>query len=173
MANTYTKIASVTVGSGGASSMDFTSIPATYTDLLLKISARDATSTYGSSAGISWQIQFNGLTTNLTGRYIFSNPSTGSPSSGTDASNIYGIDSTNLDTANTFSSSEVYIPNYLASVNKSMSIDAMAENNATAAGGRLNAGLWSSTAAITSIKLLTYTTFTQYSTATLYGISNS
>jgi hypothetical protein len=172
MANTYTKIASVSVGSGGASSMDFTSIPSTYTDLLLKVSARDATSAFGSSAGISWQIQFNGLSTNLTGRYIFAGGSC-SFSTGTDASNIYGIDSTNLDTANTFSSSEVYIPNYLASVNKSMSIEAVAENNAAAAGSRFNAGLWSSTAAITSIKLLTYTTFTQYSTATLYGIKNS
>ena len=37
---TYTLISSVTVGAGGASSIDFTSIPSTYTDLLVKISAR-------------------------------------------------------------------------------------------------------------------------------------
>ena len=40
MADTYTLISSVTVGAGGASSIDFTSIPATYTDLLVKFSLR-------------------------------------------------------------------------------------------------------------------------------------
>ena len=43
MANTYTLIASSTVGSGGAANIEFTSIPATYTDLLIKMSARAAT----------------------------------------------------------------------------------------------------------------------------------
>ena len=37
MANTYVAIATVTVGSGGAASIDFTSIPATYTDLVVKL----------------------------------------------------------------------------------------------------------------------------------------
>ena len=36
MATTYTLISSVTVGSGGAANIEFTSIPSTYTDLLLK-----------------------------------------------------------------------------------------------------------------------------------------
>jgi hypothetical protein len=40
MATTFIKIASVTVGSGGAASMDFTSIPSTYTDLVIKVSTR-------------------------------------------------------------------------------------------------------------------------------------
>ena len=45
MANTYTLISSVTVGSGGAANIEFTSIPATYTDLLLKLSTRTTRST--------------------------------------------------------------------------------------------------------------------------------
>jgi hypothetical protein len=40
MANTYEAIATVEVGSGGAADIEFTSIPATYTDLVLKLSAR-------------------------------------------------------------------------------------------------------------------------------------
>jgi hypothetical protein len=36
MANTYEAIATVEVGSGGASTIDFTSIPSTYTDLVLR-----------------------------------------------------------------------------------------------------------------------------------------
>jgi hypothetical protein len=40
MANTYTLIASsVTVGSGGAANIEFTSIPATYTDLVSALSS--------------------------------------------------------------------------------------------------------------------------------------
>ena len=45
MANTYVLIASSTIGSGGGSSFDFTSIPSTYTDLLVKYSCRQNTST--------------------------------------------------------------------------------------------------------------------------------
>jgi len=48
MANTFVKIASVTVGAGGASSIDFTSIPGTYTDLKVVISARGSRSNSGS-----------------------------------------------------------------------------------------------------------------------------
>ena len=43
MPSTYELIASYTVGAGGAASIDFTSIPATYTDLVLKLSSRTAT----------------------------------------------------------------------------------------------------------------------------------
>jgi hypothetical protein len=36
MATTYEAIATVEVGSGGAANIEFTSIPATYTDLVIK-----------------------------------------------------------------------------------------------------------------------------------------
>jgi hypothetical protein len=172
MANTLVLLEKVTVGAAGAASVTFNSIPQTgYNDLVIKVSARDTTTAYASSAGISWQIQFNGLTTNLSGRYIFASGS-GTPSQGTDASNIYGSNSTGLDTVSTFGNGEIYIPNYTSSNYKSMSIDAVSENNATAAGSRLNAGLWSATAAITSVKILAYSAFAQYSTLSLYGVSN-
>ena len=60
MANTYTLIASQTVGSGGASAINFGSIPNTYTDLLVKVSAR--MSSANGSAGIT----FNGTNTNYS-----------------------------------------------------------------------------------------------------------
>ena len=84
---------------------------------------------------------------------------------------IEGTDST----ANTFANGEFYIPNYAGSTNKSVSADGVTENNATAARATLTAGLWSNTAAINQITLLPIAggTFAQYSTATLYGISNS
>jgi hypothetical protein len=157
----------IIVGAAGAASVTFSNIPQTgYNDLVIKVSARDTTTAYASSAGISWQVQFNGLTTNLSARYFFQT------SSGVDASNIYGTNPTGLDTANTFGNGEVYIPNYTSSNYKSMNVDAVSETNGASAGMRLNAGIWSATAAITSVKILAYSAFAQYSTFSLYGVSN-
>ncbi len=168
MANTYTLISSVTVGSGGAASIDFTSIPATYTDLFVKISAR--TNRAAPVDGVN--ISFNGSTSSFTGRYLESDGS--SAYSGTStrfAASAVG----NTATASTFGNSDIYIPNYTSSNNKSFSGDTVTENNATSALADLVAVLWSNTSAITSIALtpLVGTTFDQYSTAYLYGISNA
>jgi hypothetical protein len=88
--------------------------------------------------------------------------------------NWAGTQTNNSQTASTFASNDMYIPNYAGSNNKSVSVDGVQENNATAAASRLVAILWSNTAAITSLTLSPdYGNFAQYSTATLYGISKS
>lgn len=170
MANTYKKIASVTVGSGGASTIDFTSIPGTYTDLLLVSSVRTSRAAYHESLTMS----FNGLTTNRTNRRIYGD---GSGVGSTSDTIMYGGQAAGATaTASTFGNSATYIPNYAGSTyNKSSSNDAVSENNATNALAMLNANLWSSTAAITQITLTPENggTIQQYSTATLYGIKSS
>lgn len=165
MANTYVLIASSTVGSGGAANIEFTSIPSTYTDLLLKVKVR-MTSTYD----LFW-IRFNGVTTNLSGRSLQGDG--GSPASYIEAP--YGRVNNNGTTSNTFSSTDIYIPNYAGSNYKSVSVDSASENNSGSAYLTLGAGLWSSTSAITSIQIVPNggDTFVQYSTAFLYGIKNS
>ena len=169
MPNTFTLIASSTVGAGGAASIDFTSISGSYTDLLLKVSAR-GTATRASS-GYYFNITLNTLTTNQTSRYVNGNGSAAQSGSFT---RIFGYCVPSDDTANTFSNSEFYFPNYAGSTNKSVSLDAVNENNATLADSSLQAGLWSSTAAITSIGLVPAGgNFAQYSTAYLYGIIKS
>ena len=177
MANTFTKIASVTVGSGGAASMEFTSIPAIYTDLCVKISARSDRNVYYTSFTV---MTLNGSATSYSRRSVNGNAGTAYSQSGTDAPIYVGFTSQATSTANTFSNTEIYIPNYAGSNNKSFSSDTVMENNdATNYYLGLYSGLWSNTAAITSIKLeltdggSTYYNFVQYSTATLYGISNS
>ena len=166
MANTYTLISSVTVGSGGAATIDFNSIPSTYTDLLLVHSTRAA---LAGQYGIN--ISFNGSSSGFTGRYLQGNGS--AASSGT-STQFIGISPGTGYTANTFGNGSVYIPNYAGSTNKSFSADDVIENNATTAYADLIAGLWSNTAAITSISITPATTsFLQYSTAYLYGISNA
>jgi hypothetical protein len=171
MANTYVAIATVTVGSGGANSIEFTSIPGTYTDLVLKVSGRSNTST---AQGIFFSL--NGSTSSRSTRDISGDGSSASSGSATDGYTGGTILGTGA-TASTFGNTEFYFPNYAGSTNKSFSLDTVAETNATTAYVNLAAGLWSNTAAITSIKLTIGSTaahdFVQYSTATLYGIKNS
>ena len=169
MANTYTKIASVSVGSGGVATMDFSSIPATYTDLKVVFSTRVVV----AGALDVVRIKFNGSTTSFTFRDLDGTGSAAASSSG--STGEAGLSPATTATANTFSNCEVYIPNYAGSTNKSFSADAVSENNATAGYLFFIAGLWSSTAAINQITLIPDTAplFLQYSTATLYGISNT
>ena len=166
MPDTFIKIASVTVGSGGASSVTISSIPSTYTDLCLKYSIRN-TSTNPTVIAL-----FNGSSSNFTRKYFVGSGT--AVNSGSDASNYIGYGEISTDTANTFANNEIYIPNYASSNYKSMSVDNVTENNATTAYAYMGASLWSSTSAITSIDISMYGgNLAQYSTLTLYGIKNS
>jgi hypothetical protein len=168
MANTMTLISSVTVGAGGAANISFSSIPATYTDLVLKLSARN------NGAQYYGQLYFNGSTTGYSRRLLYGD---GSAAGSIAISNEYTLvtNPTTSYTANTFGNFEMYIPNYAGSTNKSYSIDAVIENNASTAYATMYAALWSNTAAINQITLVPNSpdTFVQYSTAYLYGIKNS
>jgi len=169
MANTFELISSVTVGSGGAASITLSSIPATFTDLCVKLSVRDS-STGGYANDIL--IAINGSSSSLSHRMIYG---TGSATASTTNPTWFANAPANTSTANTFGSTEIYFPNYLNAENKSYSVDSVTENNATAALAMLTAGLRSNTATITS---LTFTlaggvNFSQYSTAYLYGVKNA
>jgi hypothetical protein len=171
MANTYVKINSVTVGGGGAANIDFASIPSTYTDLLLVMSAR-VTSTGGDSI-----MTLNNITATAgyTNRPLFGDGSaTGSFTTAPDARYfLAGWYTPSGATANTFSNTQIYISNYTAAINKSISIESVTENNTTSVVTSLVTGLFSNTAAINRITLSSIGNFTQYSTATLYGISKT
>ena len=172
MATTYEAIATVTVGSGGAADITFSSIPATYTDLCIKMSLRNVTNTETTGA-----VYFNSDTTNAnySARRLLGDGS--SASSANTANPYFFYMDTTGETNNTFSNCEIYIPNYTGSNQKSISADSVTENNATAALAVIVAGLWTNTAAINAIQIRPYTAgngnLAQYSTATLYGIKNS
>jgi len=165
MANTYEAIATVTVGSGGAANIEFTSIPATYTDLCMVMSLR-----FDGNTDLV-DIAINNSTANRSQIYFYGNGASVVNASNTDLITL--ADNSTM-TANTFSNCQIYIPNYASSNNKSFSIEMVSETNGTTAYTVLSAGLWSNSAAITSLKL-SYSgyNFVQYSTATLYGIKNS
>jgi hypothetical protein len=167
MANTLKKIQTVTVGSGGAANIEFTSIPQTYTDLKLVVSGR------GDFAGTreKYTLTFNNAATTYSYRRL-----AGYDSNLVLSDTGLGPQATGANTtASVFASAEFYIPNYTGSNQKSWSSDSVTENNSTSSWiVDLNAGLWTTTDAITSIKIVIQgpANFVQYSTATLYGVSN-
>ena len=169
MATTYTLISS-NVLTSSAASVTFSSIPATYTDLVVRASIRS-----DRSAVEDWLfIKFNGLTTNRSYTRL-----TGSGSAAASGRSTTGIVLGEINaataTANTFSNQEIYIPSYTASQNKPMSGIGMQEDNAAAAYMMASAGLWSNTSAITEINLYPETgpNFVSGSSFYLYGISNA
>jgi hypothetical protein len=167
MANTFTKIASVTVPTGGQASMTFTSIPSTYTDLVVKISSRGINAnTYDYIS-----IAFNGSTASQSQIQIEGD---GTSATSYSASNFQFITDGASNTASTFGNHELYVPNYLTANYKAASFDSVMEQNGTTAYSDFKVYLWSNIAAITSITLTGVTgNFAEFSTATLYGISNT
>jgi hypothetical protein len=168
-------ITSVTVGAGGTSSVTLPvtgTIPQTYTDLVVKISARNDASVL---TGGVW-IYPNGSSADMTSRIL---AGTGSAALHTTDTKLWGYVNSASSTSNTFSNLEVYIPNYTSSAHKTFSIDSVMENNATEGRHNLSAGLWSVTSAITSLEFQTFNNsnsasanFVEGSTFYLYGISN-
>jgi hypothetical protein len=171
MAVTHKLIQTITVGSGGSASIDFTSIPGTYTDLLVVVSGRSTASV--TAANIS--VKFNGSSTGYSTVNIWGNGSAAQNDSSS-TTFLYGsVGATGASaTASVFGNSSFYIPNYAGSTNKSVSMGLVAEDNATLGYVGMVAGLWSNTAAITQITFTLNTgNYAQYSSASLYGISKS
>jgi len=168
MPNTFTLIASSTVGAGGAASIDFTSIPSSYTDLVIKLSGR---TTYASTVEAT-SLALNGSNTYAT-KYLQGDG--GSAASGSQTILNLGLMTGANATGNTFGNSEFYIPNYTSSSAKAFSGEGVSENNATQAFAGLFAGSASLTAAITSITITPNAggSFVQHSTAYLYGVRSS
>lgn len=166
MAQNYVLLERIELNASAAS-VTFSNIPQSgYTDLKVVMSARnDGAQYYG-------EVYFNGNTTGYSRRLLYGD---GSAAGSLSASNAFTLvtNPTTSYTANTFGNFELYIPNYTGSANKSFSIDAVIENNATTSYQTMYAGLWSNTAAITSITLDPDSTsnFVQYSTFSLYGLA--
>ena len=129
-----------------AASIEFTSIPQDGTDLLVLISAR-------SASGSETRLALNGSTSSFSRRDLYGTGSSVASSSASD--NYIGEMANSARLADTFGSMNLYIPNYTGSTNKSFSVETVDENNATLSSQRILAGLWSNTAAITSLTIST------------------
>ena len=174
MPATYTLISSNVLAST-TTSVSLSSIPSTYTDLVVRVSARSSNS---GTVNNNVEMTYN----NSTGSYsrtvlrgVDGGTASLQASNATNlafAANVSGSTST----ADTFGSSEIYIPSYTVSQNKPSSHFSVSETNA-ANGATIiaTAGLRSSTAAITSIEfaLSGGNSFAIGSSFYLYGISNA
>jgi len=159
----YQLVETITVGSGGAASIEFTSIPQDGVDLVVKLSSRhDTTSSLT-------EIRFNSDSTNRSSIRLTGDGS--SVFSGSQ-SNIWARGNRSDATSNTFANSSFYISNYAGSTAKSVSVDGVGENNGTLAYQEIDAGLWNDTSAITAVELFPNSgNFVQYSTASIYKIT--
>lgn len=173
MASTYTLISSQVLASS-ASSVTFSSIPATYTDLVLRMSAR----TDNAAANNNVNVQLNSDTaSNYSAVTVRGNGATAGTtivSSLTSIQESIQVDGSTA-TTNTFGNTEIYIPSYTASQNKPLSMFSVQENNNSSAYIVAAANLWRNTAAVTSIYLVpnTASNFIIGSSFYLYGISNA
>jgi len=162
-------IATTTLGAGGGQ-LIFSNIPQTFTDLLVVFQARTSRSNVFDDS-IFW---FNGFNTGTyNNRFLRGNGS--SVTSSTDNGGIYGLGgwiNGGTSTASTFSSNEIYIPNYTSNAIKTFSSTSVSENNSTEAYQFIIAGSWSLSNAITSISIAAgAASIGQHSTASLYGIT--
>jgi hypothetical protein len=170
-AGDFESIATVTVGSGGASSIEFTSIPGTYQHLQVRMIARSDRSATGDEIAIRLNSDtgnnyaYHALYGTGTSATAFADSSTNKGYVGYGASGATA-------TANVFGATVVDILDY-ASTSKTSTVRAFGcfDNNGSGAV-ILASALWNNTNAVTTVRLLpwTGTNFLQHSTAALYGI---
>jgi hypothetical protein len=171
MPTTYILIASNVLGSTTAS-ITFSSIPATYTDVLVLGSVR----TDGATVLDALFTRLNGISTSIYSRVTLQ--ADGASASAADLSGFSSFvgmaanGATSL--ANTFTPIELYLNSYLSSNTKQLSSVSMQENNITTAYMRINAGYFNDTSAINSITIFPNgANFVANSSFYLYGIKNS
>jgi len=168
MANTFTKIA--TISTYGVSSYEFTSIPATYTDLMLITSIRTS-GTATAQEGL--ELQFNSAVSNRSDRRFYAYINTAYADTGT--AMYAGRASATGATANCFGSTITYITNYTTTKVKMSQSMGGSQSNSTTKLMDVMVNAWNDSATITSIKIIPDEggTIQQYSTADLYGIKSS
>jgi hypothetical protein len=166
----YESIATTTVGGGGAASITFSSIPATYTHLQLRILGRsDFANTFSSI-----EIQYNGDTgANYAWHYLRGTGSAASADASTSDTVMRAIDFVSASQASgMFSTYVIDILDY-ANTSKNTTQRVLGGGDCNGSGGiNLHSGVWMNTAAVNSIKLAASnaSNFVQYSQIALYGI---
>jgi hypothetical protein len=157
--STYTPIATTTLGSA-ASTVTLSSIPSTYTDVIL-VCAGSA-----SGDGVALRFTFNSDSgANYSQTYIEGNGT--SASSSRQSSQSY-LQLTNWYISSGSSNSQIHLQNY-SNTTTYKTVLARKTNVETAGA---NVGLWRSTSAINSITIVTSSgTISAGSTFTLYGIA--
>jgi hypothetical protein len=174
MATTYTLIDSEVL-TGSQASVTFSAIPATFTDLVVRMSVR---TDYSVVSFDNLKMNINSDTSSLySGIVLRGNGSSASSTNVTplgDARLLTAADGANV-TADTFSNNEIYIPNYLSTTSKPFNSFIVSEDDSSTAHINTTAGLYRNSIAITSIAFISASAsnFVSGSSFYLYGISSS
>lgn len=163
MAKTFEPIATTTLGSA-ASTITFSSIPGTYTDLRLVLVCKN------TSANSNVRMYFNNSqATDYSITRLYGTGSAAASNRNSNSTEISLNDGYNINADNP----QLFIVDifsYAGNTNKTALIQPNQDNNGAGEVGRY-VGLWRSTAAITRLDLnITNQTFATGTTATLYGI---
>jgi hypothetical protein len=166
-ATSYESIATVTVGSGGAANVEFTSIPGTYTHLQVRGILR---STYSSDQP-SLALQINGSYIDRN-HNLYGDGSSAIAYTGTGGNISHSAGATSG--SNVFSAIIIDILDY-ANTNKYRTVRALSGGDRNGSGFiELCSGLEQTTSAVTSITLVSGgANIAQYSTLALYGIKSA
>lgn len=166
----YDSLATVTVPSGGSTSVTFSGIPSGYRHLQLRTSARDNA---GAGTVTYIKVNFNNDTANNYAYHrVFGDGSSVTADSGTSIAQTYAnFALANSSTTQIMGAAIIDVLDYASlTKNKTIRTLAGADQNGSGRVG-LSSGLWMSTSAVTSIKLVADNgTFGQYSQFALYGI---
>lgn len=147
----------------------FSSIPQTFTDLVVLVSGR--ANPNEANGGVVIQLGFNGSYSDISAKWLAGTGS--SVALGTDTT-IYVMTSSNDSTGSTFGNTTIYIPSYRSLTAKSTSVEGISENNGVVSRQLLGSGLWnpSTQAAITSLSLRKLDGILTGTSVTLYGIKD-
>jgi hypothetical protein len=166
----YESIATVTVGSGGAADVTFSSIPSTYQHLQIRVIGR----TSAASGSSSFYMQVNSdAGSNYSQHRIYGSGSSVTASADVSQTSIQ-LDrlATNGSTSGVFGAAVIDILDY-ANTNKYKTVRSLGGIDNNGSGFIMfNSGLWMNTSAISTLSftLDSPNTFTQYTQFALYGI---
>jgi hypothetical protein len=173
-ANSYESIQTTTVGSGGSSSISFTSIPSTYTHLQVRFLGRSSTNNGGSSVNLYYRLN-NDTASNYSQHTLRGDGANAFASGAASQGAMYpgaGIADAGS-TASVFGAGVLDILDY-ANTNKNTTARLL--NGFDRNGGGqivLSSGAWYSTTAVNRLDLSTDGNWVEYSTFALYGIKGA
>ena len=165
MPPSYESIATTTVGAGGASNIEFTSIPATYTHLQIRAFTIGTLQSY-------YYIRSNSDTgSNYAFHQLTGDGASVSVEAGTSTAVMFAGQGSASSTAGAVSVVDVL--DY-SNANKYKTFRTLTGYDRNGIGGVwLRSGLWMNTNAINTLTLVTNNTFAEYSSFALYGIKGA
>ena len=168
----FESIATVTVGSGGASSIQFTSIPSTFAHLQIRIVSRDTRATTYNNV----QLQLNSDTgSNYAAHALYGDGSSAQVQAltGQTSASGGGASASNNATANIFGAGVVDILDYASSTKNTVVRSLVGVDLNGNGAAVIRSALWLSTSTVSSVTLFPQTSgaFAQHSTAALYGVN--